>query len=61
MIGLCREFGCLPFAGALLDQPVQLLRWLAIAQMGGEDAAMPDADPTPWAQLAELQEINSGK
>lgn len=29
-----RQFGCLPRAGGLLDQDVELLRWLELEQLG---------------------------
>lgn len=50
--GLSKHFGALPYAGALMDQPVELLVMLAVLREGGvleAASAPPSADP-----LAEL-------
>lgn len=33
ILGLCERFGCLP--SALLAEPAELLRWVAIEDLGG--------------------------
>jgi hypothetical protein len=46
-LGLCERFHCLPDAGGLLDQDVELLRTMRIASLGGYFDRAQDDDAGP--------------
>lgn len=59
--GMCQTYHCLPEKGALLDQPVWLLRMQTILKEGGyfkrgeaTGASVPKAERDPFADIPML-------
>ncbi len=48
---MCRQYHALPYSGGLMEQPIALLRWMAVIAAAGEDGA---ASAQPRGEFDDL-------